>query len=158
MRRLFQARRQNDPTYKDVLTLKYAEALDLYKVVVYNLGIFSLDKTQAHPERLFRKGLEEFKHALADLHVGLTMAEHAGWYAAHAIELELPDAAVAVSVAKVKANDAARLATSTMIQYHGGIGYTWEHEAHLFFKRARRLEQTYGDSAHHRERIARLTV
>jgi alkylation response protein AidB-like acyl-CoA dehydrogenase len=109
----------------------------------------------------FGKPLGSFqalKHHLADLLVALTMAEHATWYAAHALDAGLPDAALAVSVAKAKASDVARLATDRMIQYHGGIGYTWEHEAHFFFKRARRLEQTYGDAAQHRERIAQLTL
>ena len=109
----------------------------------------------------FGKPLGSFqalKHHLADLLVALTMAEHATWYAAHALDARLPDAALAVSVAKAKASDVARLATDRMIQYHGGIGYTWEHEAHFFFKRARRLEQTYGDAAQHRERIAQLTL
>jgi len=101
---------------------------------------------------------QALKHHLADLLVGLTMAEHAGWYAAHALDADLPDAPVAVSVAKAKAGEVARLATARMIQYHGGIGYTWEHETHLFFKRARRLEQTYGDAAAHFGRIATLTL
>ena len=45
-----------------------------------------------------------------------------------------------------------------MIQYHGGIGYTWEHEAHLFYKRAKRLAGQWGDAAAHRARIAELTI
>ncbi|MDQ1695132.1 MAG: hypothetical protein QOJ03_485 [Frankiaceae bacterium] len=98
------------------------------------------------------------KHTLADLHVATTMAEHAGWYAAHALDARLPDAALAVSVAKAKASDVARDVTAAMIQFHGGIGYTWEHDAHLFFKRAKRIEYQYGDAATHRERIARLVV
>jgi len=101
---------------------------------------------------------QAIKHTLADLHVAVTMTEHAGWYAAHAIDAQLPDAALAVSVAKAKASDAARETTAAMIQFHGGIGYTWEHDAHLFFKRAKRLEYAYGDAAAHRERIARLVV
>ena len=68
-------------------------------------------------------------------------------YAAHALDAQLPDAPLAVSVAKAKASDAARDATAAMIQFHGGIGYTWEHDAHLFFKRAKRLEYAYGDAA-----------
>jgi acyl-CoA dehydrogenase len=101
---------------------------------------------------------QAIKHALADLHVAVTMAEHAGWYAAHALDVALPDATLAVSVAKSKAGDAARDTTAAMIQYHGGIGYTWEHDAHLFFKRAKREEYQYGDAAEHRERIARLVI
>lgn len=101
---------------------------------------------------------QALKHALADLHVAVTMAEHAGWYAAHALDADLPDAALAVSVAKAKSSDAARDVTAAMIQFHGGIGYTWEHDTHFFFKRAKRLEYAYGDAAAHRERVARLVV
>lgn len=101
---------------------------------------------------------QALKHHLADLHVGVTMAEHAGLYAAHALDTDLPDARVAVSVAKAKASDVAREATAAMVQYHGGLGYTWEHETHLYFKRAKRLEYAYGDATVHRERLARLVV
>ena len=97
---------------------------------------------------------QAIKHDLADLHVMVTMAEHAATYAAYAVDAELPDKTVAVSIAKAKAADTARKATSDMIQYHGGIGYTWEHDAHFYFKRAKRLEYAYGDAAQHRERIA----
>jgi acyl-CoA dehydrogenase len=101
---------------------------------------------------------QAIKHHLADLHVAVTMAEHAATYAAHAVDVGAPDAALAVSIAKAKAADTARQAVSDMIQYHGGIGFTWEHDAHFYFKRAKRLEYAYGDAAQHRERIARLLV
>jgi acyl-CoA dehydrogenase len=97
---------------------------------------------------------QAIKHDLADLHVMVTMAEHAATYAAYAVDADLPDKTIAVSIAKSKAADTARKATSDMIQYHGGIGYTWEHDAHFYFKRAKRLEYAYGDAAQHRERIA----
>ncbi|MCW2776995.1 MAG: acyl-CoA dehydrogenase protein, partial [Frankiales bacterium] len=70
----------------------------------------------------------------------------------------LPDATLAVSIAKSKCGDVARKATSDMIQYHGGIGYTWEHDAHFYFKRAKRLEYAYGDAAQHRERVAQILI
>jgi alkylation response protein AidB-like acyl-CoA dehydrogenase len=101
---------------------------------------------------------QAIKHALADLHVGVTMAEHAALYAAHAVDTALPDAPLAVSVAKAKASDTALAATAAMIQYHGGIGYTWEHDAHFFYKRAKRLAGQWGDADHHRGRIADLTM
>jgi alkylation response protein AidB-like acyl-CoA dehydrogenase len=101
---------------------------------------------------------QAIKHALADLHVGVTMAEHAALYAAHAVDERLPDAPLAVSVAKAKASDVALQATAAMIQYHGGIGYTWEHEAHFFYKRAKRLAAQWGDAETHRARIADLTL
>jgi alkylation response protein AidB-like acyl-CoA dehydrogenase len=91
------------------------------------------------------------------------MAEHAVLYAAHALDAAgsdaaRPDTELSVAVAKAKASDAATLSTAAMIQYHGGIGYTWEHEAHLFYKRAKRLAGTYGTADDHRVRIAELTV
>lgn len=98
------------------------------------------------------------KHALADLHVNVTLAEHAALYAAHAVDEQQDDAALAVSVAKAKASDTALAATAAMIQYHGGIGYTWEHEAHLFYKRAKRLAAQFGDADAHRTTIATLTI
>ncbi|MEX2290171.1 MAG: acyl-CoA dehydrogenase family protein [Mycobacteriales bacterium] len=98
------------------------------------------------------------QHALADLHIAITFAEHAATYAAHAADVDAPDRRLAASVAKAKAADAADAATSAMIQFHGGIGYTWEHHTHFSFKRCKRLQAAYGDAAQHREQIARLTV
>jgi alkylation response protein AidB-like acyl-CoA dehydrogenase len=101
---------------------------------------------------------QAIKHALADLHVAVTLAEHAVLYASHAVDAGLDGADLAVAVAKAKASDAAFDATAAMIQYHGGIGYTWEHEAHFFYKRAKRLANAYGDGDAHRARIAELTI
>ncbi len=63
-----------------------------------------------------------------------------------------------MAVAKGKASEVALQATGAMIQYHGGIGYTWEHEAHFFYKRAKRLAGQYGGVDVQRERIAALTI
>ncbi|MFP5218938.1 MAG: acyl-CoA dehydrogenase family protein [Actinomycetes bacterium] len=101
---------------------------------------------------------QAIKHNLADLHVAVTMAEHASLYAAYAVDTGADDARLAVSIAKAKAGDTARRAVSDMIQYHGGIGFTWEHHAHFYFKRAKRLEYAFGDAAQHRERIAQLLI
>ncbi len=101
---------------------------------------------------------QAIKHDLADLHIGITFAEHAATYAAYAADVDADDRRLAASVAKAKAADVADAAVGAMIQYHGGIGYTWEHDTHFFFKRSKRLEGAYGDAAQHRERIARLVV
>ncbi|HTK67872.1 MAG TPA: acyl-CoA dehydrogenase family protein [Pseudonocardia sp.] len=104
---------------------------------------------------------QALKHSMADLHVGVTMAEHAVLYAAHALDSGsgMDDStALAVAVAKAKASDIALQVTGAMIQYHGGIGYTWEHEAHFFFKRAKRLAGTAGTADEQRRRIAELTM
>jgi len=101
---------------------------------------------------------QAIKHDLADLHVAVTMAEHAATYAAYAIDIGADDHELAASIAKAKAGDVADTAVSAMIQYHGGIGYTWEHDAHFYFKRSKRLEHSFGDAVQHRERIARLVI
>ncbi len=123
----------------------------------------ALTRTVAYDkERVqFGKAVGSFqilKHTLADLHIAVTMAEHAVLYAAYALDAGREDAQLAVSVAKAKASDAARDVTAAMIQFHGGIGYTWEHDAHFFFKRAKRQEYAYGSATEHRERIAALAI
>jgi len=74
------------------------------------------------------------------------------------VQTGLEGAELAVAVAKAKAADVALAATAAMIQYHGGIGYTWEHEAHFFYKRAKRLAAQFGSADEHRARIAALTI
>ena len=101
---------------------------------------------------------QALKHDLADLHIAVTMAEHAVFYAAHAFDTGADDRELAASIAKAKASDTANAATAAMIQYHGGIGYTWEHDTHFAFKRAKRLEFSWGDASQHRERVARIAV
>ena len=81
-----------------------------------------------------------------------------GARAAHALDAGLPDALVAASVAKAKASDAAHVAVAKLIQYHGGIGFTWEHDAHFFIERALRENQVLGDADQHRELIAALVT
>ena len=104
---------------------------------------------------------QAIKHTMADLHVGVTMAEHAVLFAAHAVdsnEAGDPATDIAVAVAKAKAADAAWAVTGAMIQFFGGIGFTWEHEAHFFYKRARRRAPLFGTADEHRERLAVLTM
>ncbi len=115
------------------------------------------DKTRVQ----FGKPIGSFqaiKHHLADLHIAVTFAEHAATYAAHAADVDAEDRELAASIAKSKAADVANEMTAAMIQYHGGIGYTWEHDTHFYFKRSKRLEAAYGDVSQHRERIAKLVI
>jgi alkylation response protein AidB-like acyl-CoA dehydrogenase len=59
-------------------------------------------------------------------------------------------------MAKAFAADAYRRVAQSGIQIHGGIGFTWEHDMHLYFKRAKANEVAFGDATYHRERVARL--
>ncbi|HEY2224991.1 acyl-CoA dehydrogenase family protein [Actinomycetospora sp.] len=101
---------------------------------------------------------QAIKHRMADLHVAVTMAEHAVLFAAFAVDSRDPGVDVAVAVAGSKASDAAWEATGAMIQFFGGIGFTWEHEAHFFYKRARRRAPLFGSAEEHRARLAALTM
>ncbi|TMC48198.1 MAG: acyl-CoA dehydrogenase [Chloroflexi bacterium] len=93
-------------------------------------------------------------HKLADMLVQVESAKSLTYYAAWAVDNDVPEAPLAASMAKAYASDAARWVTGAAIQVHGGIGFTWEHDAHLFFKRAKWGEATFGDAAHHRARVA----
>jgi alkylation response protein AidB-like acyl-CoA dehydrogenase len=94
------------------------------------------------------------KHHLADALVGLELAAPCAYRAAHAIARAEPDRAVHVSLAKARASEAALAAGRAALQCHGAIGYSFEHDLHLWMKRAWALAAAWGDAAFHRARIA----
>jgi alkylation response protein AidB-like acyl-CoA dehydrogenase len=96
------------------------------------------------------------KHRAADMLVDVENAKSLTYYAACAIDEGLADAPLAVSMAKAYASDAYRKVAGAGIQLHGGIGFTWEHDLQLYFKRAKASEVAFGDATWHRERVARL--
>jgi alkylation response protein AidB-like acyl-CoA dehydrogenase len=96
------------------------------------------------------------KHKCADMLIEIENAKSLTYYAAWAVDENDPDAAMAVSMAKAAASDAGRKVCAAGIQLHGGIGMTWEHDLHLYLKRAKADEVALGDATWHRERIARL--
>jgi alkylation response protein AidB-like acyl-CoA dehydrogenase len=79
-------------------------------------------------------------------------AYYAAWCAAEGSS-ELP---VAAAVAKAYCSDVFFHVASENIQIHGGIGYTWEHDAHLYFRRAKSSQLLFGDARHHRGRLSAL--
>jgi alkylation response protein AidB-like acyl-CoA dehydrogenase len=94
------------------------------------------------------------QHKLAETFLLVESAKSAIYFAAYALAQDLPDKHIHVSVAKAYAGDAERRANYESLQLHGGIGFTWEHDLHLWLKRGRALEAQYGDSDWHRRRIA----
>jgi alkylation response protein AidB-like acyl-CoA dehydrogenase len=94
------------------------------------------------------------QHRLAEMLLQVESARSAVYYAAYALANDLHDASIAASVAKAAANDAERFANTQALQLHGGIGFTWEHDLHLWLKRGKALEWAYGDADFHRKRIA----
>ncbi|MBI4594148.1 MAG: acyl-CoA dehydrogenase family protein [Candidatus Rokubacteria bacterium] len=96
------------------------------------------------------------KHKAADMLVEVENAKSLTYYAAWAVDENAPEAARAASMAKAYVSDAYRKVAGDGIQLHGGIGFTWEHDLHLYFKRAKSSEVTFGDATYHRERVAQL--
>jgi alkylation response protein AidB-like acyl-CoA dehydrogenase len=99
---------------------------------------------------------QAIKHKFADMMVALERARSTGYFAALTIAEDDPRRTSAVSVAKVAAGDCQRLITKEGVQIHGGIGYTWEHDMHLYVKRLKSDELMFGSSSWHRARIADL--
>ena len=95
------------------------------------------------------------KHKCADMYSALEYARSLMEAAAVAIREDNSDAPVLVSIAKSYCSDAYKLIADHGIQIHGGIGFTWDHDLHLYFKRARSFDIAFGDSTYHRELIAR---
>jgi len=97
---------------------------------------------------------QAIKHKCADMLVALESARSAAYYAAAAAAADDPELPVLASLAKVRCSEAFFRCAAEAIQIHGGIGFTWEHDCHLYFKRARSSATLLGDPAYHRERIA----
>ena len=98
---------------------------------------------------------QAIKHKTADMLVDVEQSHSAVYYAAWAQDANAPDAALAASVAKAFVGDAARKVCGEAIQVHGGIGFTWEFDLHLWFKRAKYYEPMFGDVEYHREQALR---
>jgi acyl-CoA dehydrogenase len=96
------------------------------------------------------------KHRLADALLALERARSASRYAAAVYDENPSDASLAIAVAGAVCTDAAVLVASEAIQLHGGIGFTWEHPAHSYYRRVMGNEALQGNSRDHRRRIADL--
>lgn len=99
---------------------------------------------------------QALQHRMAEMFGDLEMMRSAVEAALQALDTDIGSAAEAVAVAKATANDTVHRLTHEMIQLHGGIGMTDEHDAGFYFKRARVLESQWGGSGYHRERFAKL--
>ena len=93
-------------------------------------------------------------HRLADMLVLSESGRSATYYAAWTVDADAADRSLASSIAKAYVSDAYRKIAGDGIQVHGGIGFTWEHDLHLYLKRAKASEVTLGDATYHRELVA----
>src|SRR5216117_3873493 len=98
---------------------------------------------------------QAIRHKCAEMLLEVENSHAAVYYSAWALDARAEDAELAASVAKAYVGDAARRVCGEAIQVHGGIGFTWEYDLHLYVKRAKALEAMYGDADYHRELIVR---
>jgi alkylation response protein AidB-like acyl-CoA dehydrogenase len=94
------------------------------------------------------------QHKCANMMIDVEGAKSAAYYASWVVSNEVAEASLAAALAKAAASDAFRRVSAEGIQLHGGIGFTWDHDMHLYFKRAKSSEFTFGDANWNRELVA----
>ena len=99
---------------------------------------------------------QAIKHKCADMLAQIESARSAAYYAGWAVSEDNEERSLMASLAKSYCSEAFFTSAAENIQIHGGIGFTWEHDAHLYFKRAKSSELLFGDPSLHREKIAVL--
>jgi alkylation response protein AidB-like acyl-CoA dehydrogenase len=99
---------------------------------------------------------QAIKHRLADMLVDVEGMRSAVYHAAWCLAAGSAEAPVAASTAKIWCSDASRRVMASGLQVHGGIGFTWEHDLHLFLKRSQLDQVSFGDATWHRRRLAAL--
>jgi alkylation response protein AidB-like acyl-CoA dehydrogenase len=121
--------------------------------------VLSMSVDYAKDRVQFGKPIGSFqavKHMLADALVDVEGMRSTAYYAAWCAAADDRDRSVSASMAKAWCSDASRRVMACGLQVHGGIGFTWEHDMHLYLKRAQLDQVSFGDAAFHRDRIARL--
>ncbi|HJY84725.1 MAG TPA: acyl-CoA dehydrogenase, partial [Candidatus Binatia bacterium] len=99
---------------------------------------------------------QALKHMAAEMASEIEPARALVWYAAHAFDTRPREASRAAALAKARLSEVYSRTTNRAVQMHGGIGFTWEHDMHFWFKRAKWNEFAFGDATFHRERLAQL--
>jgi len=140
------------------------EALDLARIALASEALGGaerlLEMTTAYAKERVQFGrpigaFQAIKHRLADMMVTVEAARSAAWYAASVADERREELAEAAAIAKSYCCDAFFDCAANAIQLHGGIGFTWEHDAHLYFKRARATATLLGSPGWQRERLVR---
>jgi alkylation response protein AidB-like acyl-CoA dehydrogenase len=121
--------------------------------------VLSITVAYAKDRVQFGKPIGSFqavKHKLADALVDVEGMRSTAYYAAWCVAADDRERSLAASMAKSWCSDASRRVMAAGLQVHGGIGFTWEHDMHLFVKRAQLDQVSFGDAAFHRDRIATM--
>lgn len=96
---------------------------------------------------------QAIKHKLAEVYIAVELARSNAYYGAWALHTDAADLPIAASVARIAACDAGWLATKENIQTHGGMGFTWEYDCHLYYRRARLLGLALGSAREWKHRL-----
>ena len=96
---------------------------------------------------------QAIKHKLADVYIGNELARSNAYFGAWALAADAPDLPLAAATARVSASDAFHEAARENIQTHGGMGFTWAADCHLYYRRARHLAQLLGSAPHWKDRV-----
>jgi alkylation response protein AidB-like acyl-CoA dehydrogenase len=99
---------------------------------------------------------QAMKHIAAEMVADIEPARSLVWHAAYQLDAAPRTAAASVAMAKARLSEVYSLTANRAVQMHGGIGFTWEHDLHFWFKRAAFNLTAFGDPAYHRERVAQL--
>lgn len=166
-RKLYSVRFENTPAEKLGDPAGLQRALDIATAALAAEMVGGMQRTleitveYAKTRKQFGKPIGIFQavqHQCADMYLETESSRSAAYYAAWTIGENTPDAPLAVSIAKMYASDAARAVGNRGIQVHGGMGFTWENDLHLYYRRAKASETMLGDAIFHRERIAHLAI
>jgi alkylation response protein AidB-like acyl-CoA dehydrogenase len=166
-RKLYSVQFHNTPAEKLGNGAGFAKALEVATAALVAEMVGGMQRTleitveYAKTRKQFGKPIGMFQavqHQCADMYLETESSRSAAYYAAWTLEENAPDAAVAVSIAKMYASDACRTVGNRGIQIHGGMGFTWENDLHRYYRRAKASETALGDATFHRERIARLVI
>ncbi len=148
-----------------VAAIEHAFAVSTVGLVAEMVGgmqrLLEITVEYAKTRKQFGRPIGQFQavqHMCADMLVWSESSRSAAYFAAWAMSEGAPEAANAVSVAKAYASDAYREVGNRAIQVHGGMGFTWENDVHLYYRRAKGSEIAFGDATWHRERIAKLVI
>ncbi len=166
-RKLYSVQFDNTPAEKIGETAGLSRAFDIATTALAAEMVGGMQRTlditveYAKTRKQFGKPIGIFQavqHQCADMYLETESSRSAVYYAAWALQENTPDAAAAVSIAKIYASDASRTVGNRGIQVHGGMGFTWENDIHLYYRRAKASETAFGDATFHRERLARMMI
>jgi alkylation response protein AidB-like acyl-CoA dehydrogenase len=150
------ARRIGDRSLLDAVLLRGAAVVAAELTGVAG-KLLDVSVEYAKTRQQFGKPIGAFqaiKHKLVDMYVAVETARAASWDALWAADQDPAAFALAAAQAKAIASESAVFVAAEAIQVHGGIGFTWEHPAHLYYRRAVTSELLFGSPAEHRERVA----